>query len=89
MSTLQQVPTGLYFGFTYGELQSELARYKQEVTKSGTRLAGASVNGQSYQFAGREGTLAEWSAELQAALSYLRPDEYLAAPTNSAAVRFC
>ena len=80
---LQTVPAGPYFGFGYAELTAELARYKAEVRSSGTRLVGASVNGQSYQFAGREGSLREWSAELQTALNYLRPDLYpVAGPSD-------
>lgn len=80
------VPSGPYFGFTYPELSAELTRYKGEVTRSRTRLSGASVNGSSYQFGQREGgSLEEWSADLQAALHYLRPDLYQPAPSNRAA----
>lgn len=83
------IPTGPYLGFTFAELEEELTRYKNEVKASGTRIVGASVNGQSFQFGNREGTLEEWSANLQAALYYLRPDKYpYAAPTDRAAVRF-
>lgn len=80
------VPSGTYFGFTYPELAAELARYKGEVTRARTRIVGASVNGSSYQFGAREGgTLEEWSADLQAAMHYLRPDLHCPAPSNRAA----
>jgi hypothetical protein len=88
MSTLTQIPAGPYLGFTYPELVAELARYKEEVKTSGTRIVGASVNGQSFQFGNREGSSEEWSANLQQALGYLRPDLYpFAAPSDRAAVR--
>ena len=67
----QTVPFGVYFGFTLSELKAELVRYKAEVVKAGSRLAGASQNGQSYSFGARSDmTLHEWSMELQAALAY-------------------
>jgi hypothetical protein len=87
MSLINQVPTGPYFGFSLEELQAELIRYKNETKTSGTRIVGASINGQSFQFGNREGSLSEWSANLQAALSYLRPDLYDAPPSNSSAAR--
>ncbi len=82
------VPTGPYFGFTYAELQQELIRYKAEVRTSGTRLVGATVNGQNFQFGNREGSIAEWQTDLQAAMAYLRPDLHDAPPTDRSAVRF-
>ncbi len=65
------VPTGPYFGFTKPELDTELARYKAAVKQSADRLAGASVNGQSFTFGPRgDMSLAEWQQSLQAALAY-------------------
>lgn len=65
------VPTGPYFGFSLPELNTELARYKAEVKRSGSRLQGASQNGQSYTFGPRgDWTLDEWQQHLQAALAY-------------------
>lgn len=85
---LDLVPSGPYFGFSYAELLAELARYKSEVTTSGTRLVGATVNGQNFQFGNREGSLAEWSADLQAAMYSLRPDLHEPPPSDRSAVRF-
>lgn len=84
----QTVPTGPYLGFTLTELETELTRYKAEVKTSGTRLVGASVNGQSFQFGNREGSLDEWSANLQSALNYLNPAKYpYTAPTDRSCAR--
>lgn len=84
----QTIPAGPYLGFSYAELTAELARFKAEARSSGTRLVGASVNGQSYTFGAREGTLAEWSADLQTALNYLRPDLYpLPGPSDRSCAR--
>jgi len=81
------IPSGPYFGFTLAELQAELVRYKAEVKKVGSRLAGASQNGQSYSFGPRSDmTLAEWQEELQAALAYFgEADE---PPGSNVVVRF-
>jgi len=71
------VPTGPYFGFTLAELNVELARYKAARQQAGTRLAGATVNGQTFTFGDRkDGTLDEWQDNLQVALTYLDPDTY-------------
>ena len=67
----QTIPTGIYFGFTKSEIQTELERYKAEVKGSATGLTGASQNGQSYTFGTRtDMTLAEWSEELQSAMAF-------------------
>lgn len=81
------IPHGPYFGFTRGELQVELQRYKAEVKKRSSPLASATVNGQSFTFGNRrDGSLAEWQTELQAALAYFGDAENPA--RNAAAVRF-
>lgn len=72
----QIVPAGSYFGFTLAELKVELTRYKAARQQSGTRLTGATVNGQNFQFGSRDGTLADWQTELQAALAYMDPGHY-------------
>lgn len=79
----QTIPSGPYFGFTQAELTAELTRYKQAVRQSGSRLAGASQSGQSYQFGPRgDWTLEEWQVQLQAALAYFgAADEVAAART--------
>jgi hypothetical protein len=65
------IPSGPYFGFTKPELDAELVRYKAAVKQSASRLAGASVNGQSYTFGPRaDMSLAEWQIALQAALAH-------------------
>lgn len=81
------IPSGPYFGFTLPELQAELARYKAAVKTSASPLAGASQNGQSYQFGPRQDmSLAEWQVALQAALAFFgRADE---PPGSDEVVRF-
>lgn len=81
------VPSGPYFGFTKPELDAELQRYKAAVKQSGSRLAGASVNGQSYTFGPRaDMSLAEWQQALQAALAYFGAAD--PAPADIEVVRF-
>lgn len=83
----QTIPTGPYFGFTKLELQSELIRYKAAVKQSGSRLTGASQNGQSYAFGPRSDmTLAEWQVALQTALAFFGAADCL--PRESVVVRF-
>lgn len=67
----QTIPSGPYFGFTLPELRAELIRYKEQVKSSGSRLTGASQNGQSYQFGPRaDWNIQEWQENLQAALAW-------------------
>lgn len=81
------IPSGPYFGFTRAELDAELVRYKAAVKQAGSRLAGASQSGQSYQFGPRsDWNLAEWQEQLQAALAYFgAADE---PPGSDVVVRF-
>lgn len=80
------IPTGPYFGFTKLELDQELLRYKAAVKQSGSRLQGASQNGQSYTFGNRSDmSLAEWQQALQAALAYFGAAEE--PPGDSVVVR--
>jgi hypothetical protein len=78
------IPSGVYFGFTLPELRAELVRYKGEVRQRGSALQGSSVEGSSFSFGSRrDGSLAEWSADLQAALAYFGEAE---TPRNSQTV---
>jgi hypothetical protein len=82
------VPTGIYFGFTKPELDTELSRYKTAVKQSADRLIGAGVNGQSFTFGPRgDMSLEQWQQELQAALAYFGAAEVPSG--NAQVVRFC
>lgn len=82
-----KVLTGLYAGFTRAEMATEWARYKSALQKTGSRLVGSSVNGQSFQLGPRgDLSLVEWSRVLRDALSQVDPD--FIAPSGSIAVRF-
>lgn len=77
------IPTGLYFGFTQAEIVAELTRYKQEVQSSGTQLAGATQNGQTYTFGQRKDmTLSQWQEELQSAMAFFGLAYDLAPPST-------
>ncbi len=80
------VPTGPYFAFTLTEMQAELERYKLARQQSGSRLLGASVNSESYQFGPRgDWNIDEWQMAIQAAFYYLDPGQYpFQPPTNQA-----
>lgn len=83
----QTIPSGVYFGFSKAEIQTELTRYKEAVKTSSSNLQGASQNGQSYSFGSRQDmTLAEWQVAIQEALSYFDLAECL--PGRDAVVRF-
>ena len=82
----QTIPGGIYFGFTKAELRLELTRYKDAVKTSGSNLAGAQQNGQSYSFGPRQDmSLAEWQIALQDALAYFGEAED--APSPNVVVR--
>jgi len=72
------VKNGMYFGFTMGEMLTELGRYKTEMKKQkAVSLQGASVNGSSYTYGpNRDMNLQSWQVEIQSALSQLEPDTY-------------
>lgn len=81
------VQAGPYSGFTKTEMDTEFARYKAELTQSGSRLVGASVGGQSFQFGPRgDWSLLTWGREIRAALAQVSPD--FIAPSGQIAVRF-
>lgn len=84
----QTIPSGIYFGFSKSELQTELARYKAAVKTSGSNLQGASQNGQSYSFGPRQDmTLSEWQEAIQNALSFFDLADPLTAPATAADFR--
>jgi hypothetical protein len=81
------VQSGPYAGFTKAEMDTEWARYKTQLTQSGSRLMGASVNGNSYQFGPRsDWTLSDWGKHIRSALSQVSPD--FIAPSGTIAIRF-
>lgn len=81
------VMSGPFAGFTAAEMQTQFARYKEQLQAAGTRLAGASVNGSSYQFGPRSGmSLNEWGIQIRRALAQVSPD--FIAPQSSIAIRF-
>jgi hypothetical protein len=84
------VQSGLYRFFSRGQLDAERLRYIAEVQKSNTQLAGASINGQSYQFniQGRELTLEEWADAIAGAYCQLGITDYGTPSGNAALARF-
>lgn len=81
------VQTGPYAGFTKAEMEAEWARYKVELTTSGSRLIGSSVNGDSFQFGPRsDWSLDEWGKAIRFALAQVSPD--FIAPSSRFVVRF-
>ena len=87
LGTTGKVMTGIYTGFTRAEMLTEFARYKAAVITSGSRLGGATVNGQNFQFGPRSDmTLHAWNKSVLSALAQVDPD-YLA-PQSAIAVRF-
>lgn len=89
MSTLSpsnRVISGPYLGFTKAELLVELDRYKAAAKTAGSRLIGASVNGQSFSYGPRgDWSLQQWSRQLQKALAMVDPS--YTAPSNTMVVR--
>lgn len=82
-----RVMTGIYAGFTRAEMLTEWERYKAALKKSGSRLMGASVNGQSFQFGPRSDmSLTSWGRAVRMALSQVDPDWI--GPSSTIAVRF-
>lgn len=83
------VQAGPYFGFSLSEMQAQLARYKATVaalTPGAGNIVSASVNGSSFTY-GPNGTwsLAEWQAEIQAALAWV-DDDVIDLPSETMAV---
>lgn len=87
-STTTKVITGMYAGFTRAEMQAEWARYKAQVQSGvGSRLTGATVNGQQFQFGKRaDMSLTEWGRQIRFALAQVDPD--FLAPASNIGVRF-
>lgn len=73
-----KVINGPYLGFTLAQMEVELARYQAEMQKSGSRLIGAQITGESFQFGPRsDWSLPEWAKQIQFALAQVSP-EYIA-----------
>ena len=84
---LTKVQNGMYFGWTKADMRDEYARYKAELARSGSRLTGSTVNGNSFSFGPRgDMTLQQWGRSIRYALSQVDPD-YIA-PSGSIGVRF-
>ncbi len=82
------IPTGPYRFFTLDMLEVEKARYITARQQAGTRIAGTTVNGQTFTFGDRkDGSLEEWGENLQTALAYLAPDTYEPGPGDRAVGR--
>lgn len=83
------VQAGAYWGWTLAEMQAEQARYKSALatTTHGPRnVLGASVNGKSFTYGvGGTWSLAQWQAEIQAALSWV-DDTVMALPSEAQGV---
>lgn len=70
-----KVITGPYFGFTKAEMRTEYDRYKAEIQKSGSRISGASISGQSFTYGPRgDWSLQTWAVNLRSALAQVDPD---------------
>ena len=87
---LATVPVMPYLGFSLAEMQAELARYKaamQAITPGPANIVSASANGSSFTY-GPNGSwsLAEWGAEIQAALAFV--DDNVISQDQETRVRF-
>lgn len=81
------VQSGPYAGFTLTEMETEWARYKTALQESGSRLIGAQVQGESFQFGPRsDWSLQEWGKQVRFALAQVSPD--FIAPKQKIFVRF-
>ena len=86
-SQSNRVLSGPYAGFTKAEMIVEWNRYKTELQKCGSRLMGATVNGQNFQFGPRgDMGLTTWGRALRMALSQVDPGWI--APSSTIAIRF-
>lgn len=82
-----KVISGPYFGFTRAEMRTEYDRYKAALQKSGSRLTGAAINGQSFTYGPRnDWSLTQWAKELQSALAQVDPE--FCPPSGAIATRF-
>lgn len=82
-----RVLSGPYAGFTQAEMLTEWARYKAQLQQAGSRLQGATVNGQNVQFGPRSDmSLTSWGIAVRRALAQVDPDWI--APTSSISIRF-
>lgn len=82
-----RVLSGPYAGFTKDEVLTEWNRYKAELQKAGSRLTGATVNGQNFQFGPRgDMNLMTWGRQLRRALSQVDPSWI--GPRSDVRIRF-
>lgn len=82
-----RVLSGPYAGFTRAEMVTEWERYKAELIKSGSRLQGATVNGQNFQFGPRaDMNLSAWGRAVRRAMSQVDPSWI--GPQTTMMVRF-
>lgn len=90
MGNLQsnRVLSGIYSGWTRAEMLVEFERYKSALQKSMSRLTGATINGQNYQFGPRgDMNLVSWSRAIRRALSQVDPNWLAPQSTISATFR--
>lgn len=81
------VQSGPYAGFSLAEMETEFERYKAALKESGSRLVGAQVQGESFQFGPRsDWSLAQWGKAVRFALAQVSPD--FIAPKQTILVRF-
>lgn len=72
--TSNRVLTGVYAGFTQAEMLTEWGRYKAALQTAGSRLQGATVNGQNVQLGPRSDmTLAALGRAIRTALAQVDP----------------
>lgn len=87
-TSLLTVPAGPYFGFTLSEMEAELDAYKADRKALSNLLQGASVAGQSFQFAElqkQRDTMDQRQNDIQIALNYLDPGRFPFRPPSNAA----
>jgi hypothetical protein len=82
-----KVISGPYFGFTRTEMNAEYDRYKAALQKSGSRLTGASISGQSFSYGPRgDWSLTQWAKEVQSGLAQVDPS--FQTPSGQIVTRF-
>lgn len=88
-ATYSTVQTGPYSGFTRSEMQTEFARYKSALTKSGSGLSSSSIQGNAFSFGPRrDWTLMEWGKHVRNALAQVDPAIRFARPSQTIRAHF-
>ena len=88
---MQVVTQGPFGGCTRAQLDLARLEFTKTASSFNSGLTGASINGQSYQFAtpdGREYTRAEYWAQLQAAYCQLGVTDFGTPAGNRSSIRF-